>query len=134
MKQETRKQKLITLDIAYRMVPYLDLDSIPAWVRVYDALLHPLKEHGASIPPTLILIAQALIDQARARMSILHVSPEDVVIATTDYDCGNLIKYRAILHYEDAIAREADDDTFMSQEAIHLYRCFGSHPDKYLYR
>lgn len=127
MKAETRKKKIQTLNLAVLMMPYV-LDTTGAWKSVREAILLPIKESDRPIPPTLLLTAEAIIKMAARKLEAVHLTPNDVQLATTGIDCGKLYRYRAISRYEEALEQEDEE---MKNE---LFKTFGMHPDKHLYR
>ena len=127
MKADTRKKKIQTLEMAVLMMPYV-LDTTGAWEPVREAILLPIKEFDRPIPPTLLLTAEAIIKMAEKKLEAVHLTPNDVRLATTGIDCNKLYRYRAISRYEEALEQEDDE------KKDELYKCFGAHPDKHLYR
>ena len=127
MKTETKNKRVQTLKLATLMMPYV-LEHTGAWEPVWNALHEPLKGNDSAIPPTLILVAKSIIAMAARKLEAVHLTPEDVQLATTGIDCNNLYRYRAIARYEDALEQEDEE---MKTE---LFRTFGMHPDKNLYR
>ena len=128
MKTETKNKRVQTLKLATLMMPYV-LEYTGAWKDVYQAFNDVLKDpYNAPVPPTLTLTAKAIIKMAARKLEAVHLTPEDVQLATTGIDCNNLYRYRAIARYEDALEQEDEE------KKDELFKTFGMHPDKNLYR